>query len=757
MGFFTSVAKKKKQNNKNHTKREKEKRILLPSETKRLILAVLMFAFALIVILAFFNLAGPAGSILTKVFFSLMGKATFLMPFWFVLAGLIFLNFSPQKNLLGLKRSLYFTTLLGISVLILGISGVLGILGKIEKEGGYLGYLVTWPFFKIFGFWATLIIFSTISFIGGLVIWHLFKKEKEEETGEELPAKKSPIIHLFKKIVQPPKFKIKEIKESSQKEIPIDFKIKKVGKSSLAVCQIPPLDLLEEDTGTPSSGDINQNSSIIKRTLENFGIPVQMTEVYVGPTVTQYTFKPAEGVKLSKITTLANDLSLALASHPIRIEAPIPGRSLVGVEIPNKLRTKVRLKNLISQPDFQNATSSLCFALGRDVAGNPRIADLRKMPHLLVAGSTGTGKTICLNSLIVSLLYRSTPETLRFILIDPKRVEFMVYAGLPHLLSPVIFDAQKTIGALRWLVKEMERRFIILSEAKTRDIALYNELVLRENDRESLPYIVLVIDELADLMAARGKEVEAGIVRLAQMARAVGIHLVLATQRPSVEVITGLIKANITSRIAFQVASQIDSRTILDAAGAEKLLGLGDLLFISAETAKPRRIQGVYVSEKEVKKVTDFLRKSAEEKRELIPDQELKENHLAQDLEKELESQETLIPFPAEDWIGESWSKDPLLEEAKRIVIEAKKASASLLQRRLRIGYARAARLLDILEKEGAVGPADGAKPREVFIKMEEEEFGGEEKTAMENEEIIEKEEPEKVGEEKKDEEWEKI
>jgi S-DNA-T family DNA segregation ATPase FtsK/SpoIIIE len=440
--------------------------------------------------------------------------------------------------------------------------------------------------------------------------------------------------------------------------------------------------------------------------LENFGIPVEMTEVNIGPTVTQYTFKPAEGVKLSKITTLSNNLALALAAHPIRIEAPIPGRALVGIEVPNKRRALVHLRDLIANPALHRSPSSLLFCLGRGVSGAPIYADLGEMPHLLVAGATGTGKTIFLNNLILTLLYRNSPDKLKFILIDPKRVEFRAYNDLPHLLSPVIYNAQKTVNVLQWLTGEMERRFDIFSEVRARDISVYNKMKSVISQGETIPYIILIIDELADLMAAKGREVEAGIVRLAQMARATGIHLVVATQRPSVEVITGLIKANITSRLTFQVASQVDSRTVLDMAGAEKLLGLGDMLFISAKTPKPKRIQGIYISEKEVKKVTNFIKSNQTlEEAPSIVTQDLKD-YLSQAEEK-----------------GETFytGEDPLYEEAKRLVIESQKASASLLQRRLRIGYARAARLIDMLEERGIVGPGEGAKPRKVYGEREGE------------------------------------
>ena len=430
----------------------------------------------------------------------------------------------------------------------------------------------------------------------------------------------------------------------------------------------------------------------------------------IGPTVTQYAFKPAEGVKLSRITALSNDFALALAAHPIRIEAPIPGRSLVGIEIPNKARTTVRLRTLVENSKFKNSPDPLLISLGKDVTGNAIFTDLSRMPHLLVAGATGSGKTIALNNMIVSLIYRNPPSNLRFILIDPKRVEFPVYNDLPHLLTPVILDAQRALNALKWLIKEMERRFQVLAAVHTRDIASYHALWQQEQQKrgkerdiqemmEQMPYIVVIIDELADLMSSRGKEVEALVVRLAQMSRAVGIHLVLATQRPSVEVITGLIKANVTARIAFQVASQVDSRTILDQAGAEKLLGRGDMLFISAEFSRPKRIQGAYVSDKDVKNVVEWIQKNTKD----FVREEIAEDELSRQAAESMEA------------IGNRDEEDSMYEDAKRVVVEAKKASASLLQRRLKVGYARAARLLDILEQRGVIGPGEGAKPREVY------------------------------------------
>lgn len=680
----------------------------LPEEVKKYIFGVVAFILAALVGLSFFNKAGIAGrTIMSALTFS-VGKASFIFPLVLVLASLVFF-FSRYKKFM-------WPVILAVFLLILGIAGLLESLKPGQKQGGYLGYIAS-PLIRLFDFWITEIILGGIILIGALIFWYLLKQpageeEKEGKKEKEVLAEKKP--SLIKRIFTP-KFEVKEL-EPKIKESPAiakapDFELKTKGlsqKQAIVKYERPPLDLLDADKGAPSAGDIRQNSAVIKKTLENFSISVEMSEINIGPTVTQYTLKPAEGIKLSKITTLSNDLSLALAAHPIRIEAPIPGKSLVGVEIPNKVRAHVRLRELVSNPVFQNSISGLNIALGRDVSGTPVYADLARMPHLLVAGSTGTGKTIFLNSLIISLLYQNSPQTMRIILVDPKRVEFHVYRDIPHLLCPVILDSQKTINALKWLTSEMERRFEVLAEVHARDIGSFNEIAVREEE-PLLPYIVVVIDELADLIAARGKEVEVYIVRLAQMARAVGIHLVVATQRPSVEVITGLIKANITSRVTFQVASQVDSRTVLDMAGAEKLLGAGDLLFLSAEIIKPKRIQGPYVSEKEVKRVVNYIKSQGAKFFEEEP--EAKQTELVEDLGSALEVKEGVSAggegFPLGD--------DSLYEEAKRVVLEAKKASASLLQRRLRIGYARAARLIDMLEEKGVVGPADGAKPREII------------------------------------------
>ena len=1162
-------SKKSRKKSRNLKKAEKPFNYpILTSRLKRWIWAILMMLFGAIVSFSFFEKAGVAGKVIFNALNLLIGKTIFSIPFLLFSGGLLMLK--PQK------KRIFAPIFLGLFILTIGISGLLGVGDSFEKNGGWLGYIVSWPFFNYFGVLITLIVFSTLILIGSLILWEFVPKRKilpkkiipEKEIQKEAAKEKpkfeiKPIeIPQKKKEYQPPTTPSQEEREiMGQIQAPPPEFPKELGRY-----KFPPNDLLDLKEETPSSGDIETNSLIIKKTLENFGIEVEMSEVNVGPTVTQYTLKPAEGVKLSRITGLGNDLALALAAHPLRIEAPIPGRALVGVEVPNKIRAKVKIGNLISSPHFQKSSFPLTFCLGKDVRGRLVLQDLEKMPHLLIAGSTGSGKTcaadtlmstergmlnfeelcplplnseidfklklitrdgiettsknynngicqfyklvtnrgyqieataehplwvmnedgsqgwkaaslikkgdylaisrgpalfgskidlsnfkpskikgyhrkisfpskmtpqlsqflglltadgglsierkgthrvvytqanshlirlykkslkelfgitqfiekrsgsnpknkakdieinskhlkeflahlgmdsskspqkeipraireapkeivvaylralfdndgyvgkksiefcisskklasqvhlmllnfsivsslsikkvknyayndyyrlsifgeearkfiqeigfirkekyntakeflklspnpnldliphisflvktmgqkylsrfarltnrgwkyqlgilvpkhafsslrsynsgfrtpgyqglekilefyqpisqepeyqtlekiskrnfywdkvekidrtsgvgydfrvpgsdsfvgngfvnhntICLNSLILSLIYRNSPQILKLILIDPKRVEFPVYNALPHLLTPVIFNGQKVINALNWLIGEMERRFEILGESRTRDIASYNKL-LKENPKrqkegfEIMPYIVLIIDELADLMASRGREVEAAIVRLSQLARAVGIHLVVATQRPSVEVITGLIKANITSRVAFQVASQIDSRTILDMAGSEKLLGWGDMLFISADFSRPKRIQGSFVSSSEIKKVVNFIKKE-----NVVEEGEGLEESLERELEEERAGKSPAISF----------GKDPLYDEAKKVIREYRKASASLLQRRLQIGYARAARLLDMLEERGVVGPANGAKPRKVFL-----------------------------------------
>ena len=603
--------------------------------------------------------------------------------------------------------------LLAITIAIVGIAGILGARDLSQMQGGWIGFLLAKLLVGSFGLLVANIIFGAVILISLFIffqfIWSEIPKEREEPSlagqlkSSDAPTFKIKGVEEERPEIRPSKISLFKSPEKPKDKRPVPVPV--LTAISKGKYSLPPIDLLSKNETSPTSGNIKENSLIIKKTFENFGIPVEMAEVNVGPAVTQYAFKPAEGVKLSKITTLSNNLALALAAHPIRIEAPIPGKSLVGIEVPNKVRATVTLRNLITDHAYQENPANLVIALGKDVSGAPVYTDLAEMPHMLVAGATGTGKTIFLNSLILSLLYKNTPEGLRIIMVDPKRVEFQNYNDIPHLLCPVIYDAAKTMNALQWLAKEMERRFEVFSEVPTRNLKGYNSNKNVIASGSTLPSIVLIIDELADLMAAKGRELEAGIVRLAQMARATGIHLVLATQRPSVEVITGLIKANISSRISFQVASQIDSRTVIDTSGAEKLLGAGDMLFLSSKSSKITRIQGPYISEKEVKKVTDW---SAEQGKMVEEPQSV----LIQSLKDTLEAQQEGDQKGGDTSFGDD---DPLFEDVKRIVLETKKASASFLQRRLRIGYSRAARLIDMLEDKGIVGPADGAKPRDVY------------------------------------------
>jgi len=695
--------KKRPEKKKRYQKKEKKPLFLLPKRTQKLIGGIIVFAILGIVILSFFGKAGILGRKFVEVFSFLIGNTIYIFPLFLFLAGIIFLKTEYRKFLGPL--------VLAIFILILGFSGVLAVLEPENKGGGIIGHILSLPLLKLIGLWATQIIFLTLVAIGGLILWQLLRPQILPKEKKEIKERKGVITRVLGR-ARPPRFKLKEIHPSKPPKLKeekklLELKVDKISQKPIFTeYKTPPINLLEDAEEKPSAGNTKVQALTIKKTLENFGISVEIAEVNIGPTVTQYALKPAEGIKLSKITTLTNNLALALAAHPIRIEAPIPGRSLVGIEVPNKVRANVKLKNLISNPIFKSS-SNLTFALGKDVSGVPVFADLAKMPHLLVAGATGSGKTIFLNSLILSLLYKNGPDILRLILVDPKRVEFSTYNKLPHLIGSVIHDASQTVICLNWLVSEMERRFEVLSEEGVRDIQGLNEKILKEGRRDFMPYIIFVVDELADLILAKGKEIESGIVRLAQLARAVGIHLVLATQRPSVEVITGLIKANITSRISFQVASQVDSRTILDTAGAEKLLGSGDMLFLSTQTVKPRRIQGAYVSEREFKRVVDWI---FESNKDIMGEDELSEE-LKEVLEK------GIAVFEGESQVSktESGIEDSLYSEAKRLVIESKRASASFLQRKLKIGYARAARLIDMLEERGIVGPPRGSKPRIVY------------------------------------------
>ncbi|MDP3985730.1 MAG: DNA translocase FtsK [bacterium] len=701
--------------------------IEISPETKRGLLAVFFFASSLIILLSLLHAAGSAGAFLNDALTGLFGQARVVLVV--ILAALGALQVWPSE------RTIKAASVTGLILFLVTTLGFLEILGALQANsnwfGGYLGMLIAFPFLRGFGPWASLIIFIAL-FFASILIAANTSLETLFAPGAFLGRLFSGALHplqsLFKKNIEPRILEggepidvedeadedEEDEEEDDEEEMDSGFVSKKINPNQLTdteniaastadaefsagmkrrvVSRVDvPLDLLNSKTSKPTSGDIKKNMDIIENTLANFGIPVQMGDVSVGPTVTQFTFKPQDGIKLTKVTALANDLALALAAHPLRMEAPIPGKSLVGLEVPNQSVATVGLREVLDTQVFRDRAHPLFLALGKDVAGHPWFADLPRMPHLLVAGSTGSGKTVCLNAMIVSMLYQNSPDELKLILVDPKRVELPVYNGIPHLLVPTITDVPKTVNALKWTIGEMERRFVVLEQAGARDIGSYNK-----RSDVPMPAIVVVVDELADLMAAASREIEGSIIRIAQMARAVGIHLILATQRPSVDVITGLIKANIPARIAFAVASQTDSRTILDTSGAEKLLGRGDMLFVAPELSKPRRIQGAFVSEDETRRVVEFI-KDAYEAPEYNP--------------AIVEKQK--ISFGNEGGGGED--SDPLIPEAKDVILQAGKASASLLQRRLKVGYARAARLLDLLEAEGFIGPGDGAKPREIL------------------------------------------
>jgi len=687
----------------------------LSPETKRGILIVSLFALAIICVLGFLNLAGIAGVYVDFGLGVAFGWGRFLFPI--ILLGLGYVLARPQAYKIN------WPNYVGIGLLILSSHSLLQLAAPQVQTlrmtlsglgGGALGFIIVHPLSLYLGFWASLIIFIAILFASILLMFN---------TSIESILEKTNIFKLFS-----PVFKRREISDETPEEIEeveeVEEKneneeraenekdvqmepVRNTSKELLAqntkgtpVRSAPkkkidlPLSLLDNKRTKPTSGDIKVGKEKIQRTLANFNINVEMGEVQVGPTVTQYTFAPAEGVKLSRITALNNDLALALAAHPVRIEAPIPGKSLVGIEVPNTKPAIVRMRETLESEAFIHRKSNLEIPLGKDVSGKVWTANIASMPHLLVAGATGSGKSVCLNSIIVSLLYQNNTDTLRLILVDPKRVEFPVYNGIPHLLVPVITDVTKTVNALRWAMGEMDRRFDELAKYKKRNIESYNYAA-----KEKMPYIVIIIDELADLMVAAAAEVEGCIVRLVQMARAVGIHLIVATQRPSVDVITGLIKANIPCRIAFSVASLMDSRTILDSSGAEKLVGKGDMLYMSQNTPKPRRMQGAFLSDEEIKNVVDYLKKETDEP-----------EYIDEITEKPKTGGNSSFEYNA------GGDDDELFDEAKQTILMAGKASTSYLQRRLRIGYARAARLMDLLEEAGVIGPGDGAKSREILV-----------------------------------------
>lgn len=690
-------------------------------ETKKSVVGILLIGVSIILFLAAFGTAGPAGAFAFDLLSRLLGIGYYLIPIIFLVVGILFLA-SHEKKFFGIV----FAGMAGFVLSGLGLIDVL-----FTEKAGWLGRMV--GSLEIpFGYAASIVLLIMLVIVSLMITLNAsvnlrklkmpWSKEEIADEDEELDDED---LVVTTGAVEPKGRRkwLPDPEEETKKPMPAgDVEVKvaeppliSLGRGKLkehANYVAPPLSLLTSTIDKPMPGDLKANANIIKRTLESFGVPVEMGEINIGPKVTRYTLKPAEGVKLTRITALSSDLALALAANAIRIEAPIPGKSLVGIEVPNKTVATVHLGSMLTYPEFTNG-GPLMFPIGRDVTGEGLFGNVEKLPHLLVAGTTGSGKSIFIHSLIVPLLYKNSPEQLKMIFIDPKRVELSMYDGIPHLIAPVITEGKKSLAVFRWAVAEMDRRYDVFLKAGARDIRSYN----KSNKDEPLPYVLMVIDEMADLMSQFGKEIEGYIVRLAQMARATGIHLVLATQRPSVNVVTGLIKANIQARVALQVASQIDSRTIIDTAGAEKLLGKGDLLFISNDFSKPKRIQSPFVSEEEIREVVKFIKEHNET---LAPTEtEQQESKALQNAMNEKQA-----PGAAEaksgdifdDYAGGDSEEDDMLPQAIETVKQARKASASLLQRRLGVGYARAARLLDIMEEKGMIGPGDGAKPREVYI-----------------------------------------
>jgi S-DNA-T family DNA segregation ATPase FtsK/SpoIIIE len=721
------AAKKKKAQKKSSSTSKSSFNISSMKPKNGRVRAVVYALIALFLILGALGIAGPIGTFVhERIVIDLMGYGFILAPAVLIYGAV--LSFKRRETKTRVKVALF--------VLVLAILGLMHILFSYESNlvGGAFGRLVAEPLVRGFEQWFSGILLFGAALIGGFIAFdpnfsslkkakekitdirekRREEKEKEQdfdEQVEEAIANGTPDEQLVSDTPReqsPSDVKKESPKKKEEEEMSMDGT--RVFASDY---QTPPLSLLGKSSGKAGTGDIKTNANLIQRTLANFGIAVEMDEISVGPTVTRYAMKPAQGVRLSRIASLQNELALALAAKSIRIEAPIPGRSLVGIEVPNTSKSTIGLGSLLADKQFVNSPKPLLISLGKGVSGKSYYANLGKMPHALIAGATGSGKSVTVHNIVLSLLYRNGPDMLRFIMVDPKRVEMTLYKKIPHLLTPVITDPKKAVLALKWAVKEMERRYDVLQKNAVRDIDSYHKTIVAPAYKklspeqieersgelpERMPYIVVIIDELSDIMSAYPRELEASIVRLAQMSRAVGIHLLLSTQRPSVNVITGLIKANVPTRIALKVASQIDSRTILDSQGAEKLLGQGDMLYKGPEFNEPVRVQCPFVSEEEVKEVVDFIR-----------------NNYRFELEDEISLPDENLDGGGGVSLSDDEDEDPLYEDARITVIENKKASTSFLQRKLSIGYSRAARIMDMLEDKGVIGPQNGSKAREVF------------------------------------------
>ncbi|MDB5166919.1 MAG: putative cell division FtsK/SpoIIIE [Candidatus Saccharibacteria bacterium] len=728
------MAKRKKRSHKKVVKNTAPQHSL-PNGFWAQIGAVFLIALSLLFVVAWFGAGGPVLDWMYQSTLSLIGYAVYVLPLLFIYVAVEI--FRAEDNRLP------FVMKLATITSIIWFASLFGLLKNSDGKttGGSIGDLVNGGVLALVNagvaaFIYVLLILITILFIIRVSpftiiskLWQLARRDASEQEANvkvmknaaAIDAPKSTAIGELKLNAGVPMMDQGD-RQSRLTSLRSSVTRDKAAEDQAAFVTVsdpnwkaPSVDLLEKKQSPADAGDIQQNAQIIKDTLGEFGINVEMEGANIGPKVTQYTLKPPSGVKLTRISALETNIALNLAAQSLRIEAPIPGQKAVGIEVPNRKAADVRLHAILTSSQWSSSHEPLAFAIGKDISGEAVVGELNKMPHLLIAGQTGSGKSVMINTLLTSLLYRNSPSEMKLILVDPKQVEMVPYQDIPHLLTPIITEPDKTISALKWAVNEMQRRYTLLAEHRVKDIKSYNAKVQAagkkisvegaesdddELENSTMPYIVIVIDELADLMMVAARDVEALIVRLAQKARAVGIHLVLATQRPSVDVITGLIKANIPARIAFTVPSQIDSRTILDQIGAEKLLGEGDMLYVTPSMSKPKRIQGALVTEDEVQKVMTHLH--------LQSPPQYNDEVVAQPVQ--LNGKGGVVM----DY--DSGSDDGMYKDALRVVMDSGKASASLLQRRLRVGYARAARLIETMEDQGIIGPADGARPREVLV-----------------------------------------
>lgn len=702
------MAKKRKQTRKKKAA-VKERSPMWPVATG--VVLILIGIFALI---GGFGAGGPLPQGLFNAAYWTLGWAAYAVPIGVIFLGVFKLKDEEKELSFGKTASMVaFWVLLACFAHVAFVtkaefSGYRGGYGGAVGElfgGGTLNAISQIPASIMFLVFAVLALFFAFS-IPPHAFTALLSIFKAKEAGDEdLESMKEQSNFTLNEGVPVERSKASAgtvIKNSAQK-LSADENHEALTTASDPDWKLPSIDLLNQKQDKADAGDVEGNAETIRESLSNFNINVEMEGANIGPRVTQFTLKPSNGVKLNKLAGYADNLAYDLAATSIRIEAPIPGKRAVGIEVPNVKSATVRLSSVMRSADWGGMKSPLGFAIGKDISGSAVMGALDKMPHLLVAGQTGSGKSVMINTILTSLLYRNSPSDLKLILVDPKQVELKPYDEIPHLLTPVITEPEKCISALKWTVAEMERRYKALSEVRVRNIVEYNN----QKKEEGMPYIVVVIDELADLMMMAARDVEALIVRIAQKARAVGIHLILATQRPSVDIITGLIKANVPARIAFTTASQVDSRTIIDQQGAEKLLGQGDMLFLTADMPKPKRVQGALITDDETNKVTDFIRSQREPQ-----------------YDEEIVSQPVQLNGRGGIVTQIDDTEEPIYKDAVRVVVEGRKASTSLLQRRLRIGYAKAARLIETMEEQGLIGPADGSRPREVLINSMDEVFG---------------------------------